>query len=330
MLTYHPSTRHLPLHVVSGAEDETAVRARFGAAVYFSAKPVTREDLLEVFGTLRDVTGRARRRLLVIKATPGDIEEAAALETIDNLEIVEATLRQAGRLLREKDFDCVLLAAAESREPVSRFLDGLAKSGAADRIPLVIRITGEASEEFAAGMPQGAVVIAGGQPVGHCLDEITRTLHLPFAGLPEKVRGKIESFRRHDPILRGRRIAIIDDDIRNIFSLTAVLEQHNVDVLHAENGREGIELVKANRDLDAVLVDIMMPELDGYEVMRQIRKLKRFAGLPLIAVTAKAMKEDRDRCFEAGASDYLAKPLEIDELLSVLRSALQPKDRTGD
>jgi CheY-like chemotaxis protein len=173
-------------------------------------------------------------------------------------------------------------------------------------------------------------VIAGPRPAGRCLDEVTRTLHLPFAGLPEEVRSKIEGFRRHDPILRGRRIAIIDDDIRNIFSLTAVLEQHNVDVLHAENGREGIELVKGNKDIDAVLVDIMMPELDGYEVMRRIRKLKRFAGLPLIAVTAKAMKEDRAKCFQAGASDYLAKPLEIDELLSVLRSSMRPKDWARD
>jgi HAMP domain-containing protein/signal transduction histidine kinase/CheY-like chemotaxis protein len=330
MLTYHPSSRHLPLHVVSAAENEPALRARFGAAVHYSAKPVTRDDLQEIFGTLHEVAGRLRRRLLVIKATPGDIEETAALGGINNVEIVEATLRQAGRLLRDKAFDCALLAAAGPSAPVIKFLESLSGSGAAHRTPLVIRIAGAAPEEFAASAPQGAVVIAGDQPVGHCLDEITRTLHLPFADLPDEVRGQIETFRRHDPILQGRRIAIIDDDIRNIFSLTAVLEQHNVDVLHAENGREGIELVKANRDLDAVLVDIMMPELDGYEVMRQIRKLKRFAGLPLIAVTAKAMKEDRDRCFEAGASDYLAKPLEIDELLSILRSALRPKGRTED
>jgi signal transduction histidine kinase/CheY-like chemotaxis protein len=330
MLTYHPSARHLPMHVISAVEDEPALRARFGAALYYSAKPVSRESLLDVFGTLRDVTGRTRRRLLVIKAVPGAIEETAALDSIDNLKIVEASLRQAGRLLREQDFDCVLLAAANPTEPMSKFLDGLAKSGAVDRTPMVIRIAGDVTEQFAAGVPRGSIVIAGARPAGHCLDEITRTLHLPFAGLPDEVRREIESFRRHDPILRGRRIAIIDDDIRNIFSLTAVLEQHNVDVLYAENGREGIELVKANRDIDAVLIDIMMPELDGYEVMRQIRKLKRFAGLPLIAVTAKAMKEDRARCFEAGASDYLAKPLEIDELLSILRCALRPKDQTRD
>jgi CheY-like chemotaxis protein/two-component sensor histidine kinase len=330
MLTYHPSTRHLPLHVVSAAEDEPTVRTRFGSAVYFSAKPVTREHLLEVFGRLRDATARDRRRLLVIKATPGDIEETAALDSIDNLEIVEATLRQAGRLLREQDFDCALLAAADPTDSVSKFLDTHTHSGAADRIPLVVRIAGEVSGVFAAGLPPTAVLITGARPAGHCLDEITRTLHLPIAGLPDEVRGKIESFRRHDPILRGRRIAIIDDDIRNIFSLTAVLEQHNVEVLHAENGREGIELVKGNSDIDAVLVDIMMPELDGYEVMRRIRKLKRFAGLPLIAVTAKAMKEDRARCFEAGATDYLAKPLEMDELLSILRSSLRPKDQTRD
>jgi CheY-like chemotaxis protein/nitrogen-specific signal transduction histidine kinase len=325
MLTYHPSTRHLPMHVISAVEDRAALRARFGAAVHFSAKPVKREALLEIFSDLRALTERRKGRLLVIKASPGNSEDIAALKSIPRLEIVEASVRQAGRLLREQHFDCALLTAASPTEAVSRFLDSLGKSGVAERMPLVIRIAEDANEDLQANVPQGAVLIAGGRPPGHCLDEVTRALRLPFAGLPDQVRGHIEGFRRHDPILQGRKVAIIDDDIRNIFSLTAVLEQHSVHVLHAENGREGIELVKANRDLDAVLVDIMMPELDGYEVMRQIRGLKRFAGLPLIAVTAKAMKEDRVRCFEAGASDYLAKPLEVDELLSVLRTSLRPR-----
>jgi CheY-like chemotaxis protein len=314
------------MHVISATKDRTALRARFGTALHFSPKPVSRKDLLDVFSEFRELVGRSKRRLLVIKATPGVADELAALDTIHSLEIVEATLRQASRMLRERDLDCALLTAGNASEAVSRFLDSVGKSGAAERIPLVVRIAGDATDELQANVPQGAVLIAGERPTGQCLDEITRALHLPFASLPEPVRGQIETFRRHDPILQGRRVAIIDDDIRNIFSLTAVLEQHKVHVLHAENGREGIELVKANRDLDAVLVDIMMPELDGYEVMRQIRGLKRFAGLPLIAVTAKAMKEDRAKCFEAGASDYLAKPLEIDELLSVLRTSLRPKD----
>ena len=313
------------MHVISTAGDRARLRARFGA-VHYSAKPVGRQDLLEVFGKLRALAGRSKHRLLLIKASPGNFEDTAALRSIEAVEIIEATLRQSGRLLREQDFDCALLTAANPTEAVIKFLDGLRKSGVAESMPFVIRLAGEATEDLQASVPQGAVLIAGDRPAGHCLDEVTRALHLPFPDLPDQVRDQIESFRRHDPHLQGRRIAIIDDDIRNIFSLTAVLEQHKVDVLHAENGREGIELVKANRDLDAVLVDIMMPELDGYEVMRQIRKLKRFAGLPLIAVTAKAMKEDRLRCFEAGASDYLAKPLEVDELLSVLRTSLRPRD----
>lgn len=209
---------------------------------------------------------------------------------------------------------------------MTKFLGGLASSGVVERLSVVIRVVDEAEELAQTSVPEGTALIAGPRARGECLDEITRALRLPFAWLPDQIRRDIEAFMRHDPLLEGRQIAIIDDDVRNIFSLTSVLEQHQAQVLYAENGRDGIELVRANPDLDAVLVDVMMPELDGYEVMRQIRATKRFARLPLIAVTAKAMKEDRDRCFEAGASEYLAKPVDVDELLSVLRTCLQAAD----
>ena len=129
----------------------------------------------------------------------------------------------------------------------------------------------------------------------------------------------LEDEHKTDPVLAGKKILIIDDDVRNIFSMTSLHERHHIDVLFAENGRDGIELLKNNPNVDTVLVDVMMPEMDGYETMREIRKIRKFKTIPIIALTAKAMKGDREKCVEAGASDYISKPADVDRLLSLLR-----------
>lgn len=137
--------------------------------------------------------------------------------------------------------------------------------------------------------------------------------------MPPEQRRLIESARRREPGLAGRKVLIVDDDIRNIFSLTGVLEQHDICVLHAENGRDGIDLLDDTPGIDMVLMDVMMPDMDGYETMRQIRSRDQFRKLPMIAITAKAMKGDREKCIEAGASDYLSKPVDVDQLVSMMR-----------
>jgi len=136
----------------------------------------------------------------------------------------------------------------------------------------------------------------------------------------------IEQVMRHDPLLASRKVLVIDDDARNIFALSSVLESYEMEVLHAENGREGIKLLNEATDVDLVLLDIMMPEMDGYETMKAIREIERFGTLPIIALTAKAMKADRDKCIEAGASDYISKPLDIDQLMSLLRVWLNRRE----
>src|SRR5213075_2957799 len=129
----------------------------------------------------------------------------------------------------------------------------------------------------------------------------------------------LNAIRRSDSVLAGKKVLVVDDDVRNIFALTTVSEQHNLQVLHAENGRAGIEMLLKTPDVDGVLMDIMMPEMDGYETMRAIRQVPEFRTLPIIAVTAKAMKGDRAKCIEAGASDYITKPVDLDQLFSMLR-----------
>jgi CheY-like chemotaxis protein len=150
-------------------------------------------------------------------------------------------------------------------------------------------------------------------------------LHRPVVTLSEERRQFIHRLRQTEPTLQGHKVLIIDDDIRNIFSLTSVLEQHKVDVVYAENGRDGIAILKSVPDIDLALIDIMMPEMDGYETMRAIREYDAFKDLPIISVTAKAMKGDRQKCIDAGASDYVSKPVDVELLLSLLRVWLERK-----
>jgi len=137
--------------------------------------------------------------------------------------------------------------------------------------------------------------------------------------MPEPKRRMIQQVMRQDPVLAAKKVLIVDDDVRNIFALSSTLESYQMEVLYAEDGRDGVKLLQQNPDVDVVLMDIMMPEMDGYETMQAIRKIEKFASLPIIALTAKAMKTDREKCIEAGASDYISKPLDIDQLLSMLR-----------
>jgi CheY-like chemotaxis protein len=151
------------------------------------------------------------------------------------------------------------------------------------------------------------------------LAETALFLHRVEANLPPPTREILEQLQRVDPVLIGKKVLIIDDDVRNIFALTSVLERYQMQVLYAENGRDALELLQSTPDVNVVLMDVMMPEMDGYETMRAIRKQRKLKALPIIALTAKAMKGDREKCIEAGASDYITKPVDIEQLLSLLR-----------
>jgi CheY-like chemotaxis protein len=151
------------------------------------------------------------------------------------------------------------------------------------------------------------------------LDETALFLHRVEANLPPPTRRILEQLHKTDPVLAGKKVLIVDDDVRNIFALTSVLERYEMQILYAENGKDGIEVLQSNADIDIILMDVMMPEMDGYETMRAIRKMRKFKSLPMIALTAKAMKGDREKCIDAGASDYITKPVDTEQLLSLLR-----------
>jgi CheY-like chemotaxis protein len=171
-----------------------------------------------------------------------------------------------------------------------------------------------------------SVIIKEADSPERLLAETALFLHRVEANLPEPKRRMLEQLTRRDPVLAGRKVLVVDDDVRNIFALTSALESYNMRVVHAENGQQGIDLLKATPGVEAVLMDIMMPEMDGYEAISAIRGMEKFKNLPIIALTAKAMKADRDHCLEVGASDYISKPLDIDQLLSLLRVWLSGQD----
>ena len=166
---------------------------------------------------------------------------------------------------------------------------------------------------------RGQSVVRFAESHERLLEETVLLLHRAEADLSEAQREMLNAVRQNDATLAGKKVLVVDDDVRNIFALTSVLEQHNLQVVHAENGRAGIEMLLKTPDVDGVLMDIMMPEMDGYETMRAIRQIAEFRTLPIIAVTAKAMKGDRAKCIEAGASDYITKPVDLEQLFSVLR-----------
>jgi CheY-like chemotaxis protein len=294
--------------------------------VEFSSKPATRQHLSDVFARLREVVTRAGRHLLVAAQGKATSKVAADIKGIAGVKITQATLRKASELVVGNSFDLVLVVAKQATPAVTGLVDAVRRSEHNAATPLILEFAERPSVTDVDKLAErGALALSAAHDHAALLDESTRALHAPLRKLPAEAAATIEKLRRQEPILSNRLVAIVDDDIRNIFSLTSILEEYRVKVVHAENGRDGIALLKARPDIEAMLIDIMMPGLDGYDTIRAIRKLKRFVDLPLIAVTAKAMPEDRVRCFEAGASDYLSKPVEVEELISVLRTCLRRK-----
>ena len=246
-----------------------------------------------------------------------DMEDVAGLDGV-SVTYSETAADAIGRF-KSWDYDCIIVGVGQSEASAADLLMELQK--AADRDLELIAYTpeGSAPQNLSMAPFREGTIVRSVNSADRLLREVTRMLHIPESGLPEHKRLKLEKLRQGDHELVGSRVLIVDDDVRNIFALTSILERHQIEVVHAENGRAGIETLLKTPGVDGVLMDIMMPEMDGYETMRAIRQIPEFRTLPIIAVTAKAMKGDRAKCIEAGASDYITKPVDLDQLFSVLR-----------
>ena len=319
VLKRNPDTRHIPVNIVS-ADDNCVFGSTLGAFAVLS-KPTSRETLFQLLEQTENFLSRRVKRLLVIEDE--EVHRARITNMIGNGDVETvcvATAKAALATLQAQSFDCIILDLSlpdMSGVELIREIRGQPRK----QMPIIACSDKElrASEEAQLRRLVESVITKGPDTLAQLLDESALFLHRQIAGLPPDKQSLLAKVRQREPILAGRRVLIVDDDIRNIFSLASVLEQHQIEVLHAENGRDGIEILEKTSDIDLVLMDVMMPDMDGYETMRSIRARDHFRTLPIIAITAKAMKGDREKCIEAGASDYAAKPVDIDQLVSVMR-----------
>jgi CheY-like chemotaxis protein len=262
------------------------------------------------------------KRLLVIE--DNDVERQAIVEllTHDDIEITAvSTGAEALEILQHGAFECCVMDLRLPDMTGFELMERIQATPLLRDLPVVVFTGKELSEEEELKLRTAAksVVLKDVQSPERLFDETALFLHRVVGDLPSAKRSMLESLHRSNDILRKRKVLVVDDDARNIFALTTVLENNEMDVLTATNGRQAIELIQQTPELSVVLMDIMMPGMDGYETMRRIRKEQQFRTLPILALTAKAMKGDREKCLQAGASDYIAKPVDTDQLLSLLR-----------
>ena len=316
------ATRHIPVCVIS--TDDAKEKALDCGAMAFLAKPINSMEILNgLFERLGKYVGKETRHVLVLEADPMRRKEMADAVGVPELH-VSAAASLADPTAREqvKFVDCVIMGGGVDPAEFASAFRSLWAEGQADhgRLPVIIyHKTRNADRAQWAGQSEWCTVRWAQSPE-RLLDLASTILHIDAAALPESMRALLDDLHRKDRVLEGKKVLIVDDDMRNIFALSTVLEEYNMSILSADNGRDAIKVLGEHDDVDVVLMDIMMPEMDGMQTMREIRKIHRRKDLPIIAVTAKAMKGDREKCIEAGAWDYLSKPVDTDQMLTVLKA----------
>jgi CheY-like chemotaxis protein/HAMP domain-containing protein len=320
-LKHNPETRHIPVHIVSGGDGrQNALRA---GAVAFLEKPVSKQTLDEAFGEIATFIERSVRHLLVVE--DDETQRAAVVELIGGGDDVEITAvgssEEALEALDAQQIDCMVLDLKLPKMTGFALLEKVKTDERYASLPIIIYTGKELTRKEETRLKRYAqtIIVKDVSSPERLLDETALFLHRVEGRLPQAKRRMLEQLHSSDDVFRGKKVLIVDDDVRNVFALTSVLEANGMEVVYAENGREGIETLHANPDVDLVLMDVMMPELDGYETTQQIRRVDAFSELPIISLTAKAMKGDREKSIASGASDYITKPVDTDQLLSLMR-----------
>jgi CheY-like chemotaxis protein len=319
-LKQDPETRHIPVQIVTLEEDWRHGLAR--GAFAFVTKPTTTEGLAAALGRIKAFAEPRRKRLLIVEDNPAEQMSIAELLGHDDVDIsIVGTGAAALDSLLRQPADCVVL---DLKLPDMSGFEVLERIGAEEPLrdlPVVVFTGRELSPDEDARLHSMArsVVVKGVESPERLLDETALFLHRVVSDLPPEKQRMLERLHSSDEDLVGRTVLLVDDDARNIFALSSVLERRGMRVLTATTGSEAISLIESVPSVAIVLMDIMMPGMDGYETMQVIRANPNFRRLPIVALTAKAMKGDREKCLEAGASDYLAKPVNTEQLLSALR-----------
>jgi CheY-like chemotaxis protein/signal transduction histidine kinase len=329
-LKENPQTRHIPVHVIS-AEDRSEAAMHLGAIGY-ATKPTTRQQLKEIFGKLESKWMQKVKRVLVVEDDALQRESIAHLISDDDVEITAVELgARALELLSTTVYDCMIIDLKLPDMTGNELLRRMSGDEICSFPPVII-YTGRNlthAEEAELLRYSHSIIIKGARSPERLLDEVTLFLHKVESQLSVERQTMLRTARNRDKVFEGRKILLVDDDVRNIFALTSALEHKGAIIEVGRNGHEALERLAQVSDIDLVLMDIMMPEMDGLEATREIRKNPAWKKLPVIAVTAKAMKDDQEQCLQAGANDYLAKPVDLDRLFSLMRVWMPKMERTG-
>jgi hypothetical protein len=319
-LKHDPTTRHIPVHVISG--DENRRRGLALGAMTYLEKSVTKDALLDAFGTIHESVQRRIKKLLVVTADALRLTNLTEILEAPDVELLNAA--SGGEVLtviKQHYLDGIIIDLRLSDIAALQLVEEIQGEISPQAPPIILYSKRLLTEQEQADIKRLAEtsIVKHAQSPERLLDETALLLHRAETDLSGQQRQILDDIRRSEITLAGKHVLVVDDDVRNIFALSSILEQHKLRVLHAENGKSGIEALKTAPGVDVVLMDIMMPGMDGYATMRAIRAIPQCRSLPIIAVTAKAMKGDRDKCIEAGASDYITKPVDLEQLFSVLR-----------
>jgi len=315
-----PNLRHIPVHIIS-ANDKSLEPIRSGAVEYLT-KPVSKEELDEAFGRIEDLIDRKMKNLLIVE--DDDVLRKAIVKLIGNGDVKcheAASAKEVFEIFGREVVDCMVLDIGLPDMNGFELMEKLEKDYEGKVPPIIIYTGRELSRKENEELQQHAetIIVKGVKSEERLLDETALFLHRTVRNLPDHSRDMIAGLYNKDTMIHGKKVLLVDDDMRNVFALGKVLKERGMEVTKAENGKMALEMLKADPEMDMVLMDIMMPEMDGYECMQKIRAQKHFKDLPIIALTAKAMKEDRQKCIEAGANDYITKPVDVERLLSLMR-----------
>jgi signal transduction histidine kinase/HAMP domain-containing protein/DNA-binding response OmpR family regulator len=319
-LKLDPSTRHIPIQIITVVEERQHGLAH-GAFAYYMKEPTT-DGLKTVLDRLKDFSAPRTKRLLIVEDSEVERQSIIELLGYKDIEIVTAaTGGEAIDALTHSAFDCMVLDLRLSDMTGFALLERLHAEPSLANLPVVVFAGKEltAAEQTELRSMAKSVVLKDAQSPERLLDETALFLHRVIADLPKEKQAMIERIHGSSDVFCGRKVLVVDDDARNIFALATLLENQEMEVITATSGRMAIDLIDRSSDLSIVLMDIMMPDMDGYETIQKIREDPRFRTLPILALTAKAMKGDREKCLDAGASDYISKPVDTDQLLSLMR-----------
>lgn len=319
-LKVNPSVRHIPVHIIS-ANDRSLEPIREGAVEYLM-KPIAKDELEQAFNRIENFVDRKIKKLLIIEDSENSRKAMKILIGTGDVECYEAaTGKEAIAIFENNHIDCIILDIGLPDMTGFELIHTLGEMKGHNLPPIIVYTGKELTKEENNLLHKysDSIIIKGIKSEERLLDETALFLHRTISNLPKSKQIMIHNLHDKEAIFQSKKILLVDDDMRNVFALSKILQERGMEVIKSEDGKNALNMLELHSDIDLVLMDIMMPEMDGYEAMKRIRSQIKFRNLPIIALTAKAMKDDKQKCIDAGANDYITKPIDVDRLLSLMR-----------